>query len=267
MRRGVGPDESRSLASSLSRGNGRAGFRGAHFVVSAHGGDRAGARRPLPPNDVSAGTTSARTTAPAATAPDRLPGRHHHPRRHHHRLRGLNHHHRLRGWCPRLRFTKQRLRRLRPHRRLRFTKAAPAPVETAPPPPVHDAAPAAPNSEAAPPVTRNEPATPPDTVAAPHQPALNGPNAPVPGTDSAPANVNPPNQPGPNASSPRPTGPQPNQAAPNEPVPNQPAPNQPAPTVSGLFGRQTPGLRTGSAAQNGAGPNAAANQKQPAARW
>jgi hypothetical protein len=95
----------------------------------------------------------------------------------------------------------------------------------------------------------------------------------VPGTDSAPVNVNPPNQPGPNASSPRPAGPQPNQAAPNQPVPNQPVPNQPvpnrpvpkqtAPTVSGLFGRQTPGLRTGSAPQNGAGPNPAPNQKPP----
>jgi hypothetical protein len=47
-------------------------------------------------------------------------------------------------------------------------------------------------------------------------------------------------------------------------VQNQPVQKQPAPTVSGLFGRQTPGLRPGAAPQNGAGPNAAPNPQPPA---
>jgi hypothetical protein len=116
--------------------------------------------------------------------------------------------------------------------------AAPDPVQTAPPPRVHDAAPDAPNPEAAPPVTRNEPATPHDTA--------------------APPDIGAPNQPGIDAPSPRPTGPQPNEPAPKEPVPNEPAPA----VVRPLPG-QTPGPRSGSAPQNGAGPNSAPHGAGP----
>jgi hypothetical protein len=76
MRRGVGPDESHSLALSLPRGNGRAGLRGANFVVSVHRGHRTGARRARRPADNSAasagsaaGTTASAGSAAGTTAP------------------------------------------------------------------------------------------------------------------------------------------------------------------------------------------------------
>ena len=66
MRRGVGPDESRTLALSLSRGNGRAGVRGGNFVVRAHRGHRACPRRARAPTDNSGASAGTPDCSPGA---------------------------------------------------------------------------------------------------------------------------------------------------------------------------------------------------------